>query len=195
MKYTGCRSFTIEETERLFKACSGKYPERDRLMMGVGIYVGFRISEILSLEVRDLWDSEERCAKTSVTAFPERKVEIPREMPIPVVLQALIYQWMEKRGVVPPHSPMFPRQGTMNAITRSQAASIIKETANRAKLNPDRVSTHSLRKTFANRMWQSPSVKGDFAKMSLLLGHTNPANTLRYLEFGNDLNNAVLTAP
>jgi hypothetical protein len=41
-------------------------------------------------------------------------------------------------------------------------------------------------------MWDSPIVNRDMAKMARLLGHQNFSNTLRYLEFADELDKAVL---
>ncbi len=63
--------------------------------------------------------------------------------------------------------------------------------AESAGVDSDRIATHTLRKTFARRLWDSPQVGKDPARMARLLGHTNWSNTLRYLEF-TDLDAAVL---
>ncbi len=91
------------------------------------------------------------------------------------------------------HFPLFPSRSPRRALTRRQASNIIQGAAERAGLDMSRVSSHSLRKSFARRMWASEIVGKDMARMARLLGHVNFSNTLRYLEFGSDLERAVVS--
>lgn len=76
-----------------------------------------------------------------------------------------------------------------------QVWSILKTAAKKAGVDAERVASHSMRKTFASRMWVSPFVDKDMSKMARLLGHQNFSNTLRYLQFlDNSLEEAVLAS-
>ena len=59
MNYTGCRPLTDDEIVRLLDACTGRYRARDVALITIGIYTGFRISEILSLTVAGVWTGSE----------------------------------------------------------------------------------------------------------------------------------------
>lgn len=50
----GCRPLTAGEVEQIAAAFSGRYAKRDRALFLLGVKTGFRISELLSLEVRDV---------------------------------------------------------------------------------------------------------------------------------------------
>jgi integrase/recombinase XerD len=119
-----------------------------------------------------------------------------RTMPLHNQLRAAIAEWLNEylSGLDDfVGRPLFPRQRTFNALSRSKMADMIKTAARKAGLNTRRISSHSLRKHFARRMWESAIVGKDMAKMAKLLGHENFSNTLRYLEFANELEKAVLS--
>jgi len=50
----GCRPLTDREVEQIAAAFSGRYEARNRALFLLGVKTGFRISEMLSLEVRDV---------------------------------------------------------------------------------------------------------------------------------------------
>ena len=50
----GCRPLTDEEVDRISDGFSGRYAKRDRALFLLGVKTGFRISEMLSLEIRDV---------------------------------------------------------------------------------------------------------------------------------------------
>jgi integrase len=51
----GCRALTDREVELVSKSFGGRYALRDRALFLLGVHTGFRISELLSLRVRDVW--------------------------------------------------------------------------------------------------------------------------------------------
>lgn len=53
----GCRALTADEVVRVSQAFHGTYAERDRALFILGIKTGFRISELLSLGVGDVWQA------------------------------------------------------------------------------------------------------------------------------------------
>lgn len=104
-----------------------------------------------------------------------------------------LFQERAKRGTLHATWPLFNKQQTEKPLSTRQAFDIVVAAAEAAGLETERVGTHSLRKTFARRMWTSSMVNHDPAKMARLLGHENWNNTLRYLEFADDLESAVLS--
>ena len=49
-----CRPLSDEEVGRVVESFSGRYALRDKAMFIVGIRTGYRISELLSLRIRDV---------------------------------------------------------------------------------------------------------------------------------------------
>src|SRR5437016_4989147 len=51
----GCRPLTEPEVEILQQSVGGVYAARDRALFLLGVKSGFRISELLSLQLGDVW--------------------------------------------------------------------------------------------------------------------------------------------
>jgi integrase len=51
----GCRPLTDSEIALVSRSFGGTYAARDRALFIVGIKTGFRIAELLSLQVGDVW--------------------------------------------------------------------------------------------------------------------------------------------
>jgi integrase len=197
MNYSGARPFTDVEIEKILGAYRGRYAKRDRLLLLFGVHTGYRIQETLSVKVGDVFDGtrvlKEVCVKKGFKKGKARS----RTMPLHANVREAIVAWLEVYldGLSSPlERPLFPRQRTVFAMTRCQAANILIRATAEAKVDLRRVSNHSCRKSFARKMWNSPQIGQDMAKMARLLGHENYSNTLRYLEFGQELEEAVLAA-
>lgn len=198
MDYTGCRPFTDREYEKMLSTFSGKYALRDIALFEFGIRTGFRISEILSIRVGDVFRDGIMANSVTVKRSWMKGRHNSRTMPLHPLAAERISEWMSEAGFNKPEmaeQPVFCRQLTGHPMSRAQAWTILKDAARLAGLDVERVGSHSLRKTFARKMWESPRVGGDMAKMAKLLGHRNYNNTLRYLEFlDGSLESAVMAS-
>jgi len=193
--YSGCKALSDEQIDRIAASFYGKYRLRDRAIFLTGVYTGFRISEILSLDYGDLVEgSFIRNAVTVKKAYMKGKKE-SRTMPphfrarsaISELINSLSGEYrLEKL-------PLFRSQGTEKRLTSRMFAIVLKQAAQTAGISCQKLATHSMRKTFCSRLWSSPLISHDLAKLALLMGHRNPANTLRYIQFlDNSLSEAVL---
>lgn len=156
-----CRPLSREEVASLLPALPDN---RYRLLLLLGVVTGFRISELLSITKRDLVDG--------VLTIPaaRTKNKIGRSITLPDQLfLALFYS---STG----------RKSRLFDLTRVQVWRIFKRTAISIGLDSSRIGTHSLRKTFAGRVFeQHRSV--DTVKFAL--AHRDVGSTLRYIE-GDD---------
>jgi len=197
MNYTGCRALSEEEVSRVANSFCGRYAARDRALFLLGIHTGFRVSELLALQVLDVWDGAEIGYNVTVRRAYMKGRRASRSVPIHRRARKALADWMACRWaraeLMVGEMPLFPRQRTNRAMTPHQVRAILKEAARRAGIQLARVATHSMRKTFATRMWRSPFIDRDMAKMARLLGHENFSNTLRYIQFlDGTLEQAVL---
>ncbi len=76
-----------------------------------------------------------------------------------------------------PQRPLFPSRKFGNALSRSQAHRILEKAFQKAGLN-GKLATHSLRKTFAQRIYDA---SGDIFLVQELLGHKSVETTKEYL--------------
>ena len=198
MQYTGCRPLSDEEYDLILQAFEGKYVLRDQALFELGIRTGFRISEILAVKVGDVFRNGRMLSTLTVKKSWMKGGKSDRTMPLHPSASKRLHDWIVAAGFVSTEmasQPLFSRQLTDRSLSRLQAWSILKSAARRAGVNTDRIASHSMRKTFARNMWESPFVNKDMAKMARLLGHSNFSNTLRYLEcLDGSLELAVLGA-
>lgn len=194
---TGMRPLADNEIHAMLSAMAGgKNAVRNQCLLHLGVFTGFRISELLSLRIRDVWDGfEVRSTVTVGRGYVKGKKE-SRTLPLNPAAASAIKRWLRcaKRD-----NPLylgwflFTAQGSRRPISRQLAARVLAETAERAGIDSKRIATHSMRKTFANKAWNSAHISGDMAKMAQILGHKNWSNTLRYLEFlDGSIDRAVL---
>lgn len=182
----GCRSFTDEETV----AISGSLCARDKALFILGIKTGLRISEMLSLRIEDVY-----CHGTIVSFFSVKKRHTKgkmesRTMPLHPLAKQAIEQYLTERGAWEPSEALFLSERGSHAISRVQAWRVLHGTARRLDLQGT-IGTHSLRKTFAQKIYNA--LDKDIVKTSKALGHKSLNNTVSYLSFlEEDIHKAIL---
>lgn len=191
------RPLSDEEVTLMLQAMSGgKNAVRNQALLKLGIFTGFRISELLSIKVGDVWDGYRVRDRVTVSkGFMKGKIE-GRTMRINPAAAIGIRRWLrcaKRDNFCYLDWPLFAAQGKRKAISRQLATRALVEAAEKAGIDSRRIAGHSLRKTFASKAWISSAVAGDMAKMAKLLGHSNWSNTLRYIEFlDGSLDQAVM---
>jgi integrase len=163
---------------------------RDRLLFLFGIYTGFRIHELLSLRVRDVWRDNtivtavtiaRRLLKGGASANP-RRVRSRTAVLHPALRAALESHIGERLATGLEGSDEFlfkSRKGVNRPITVGHAWEIIK-TAARTLGCDERVGTHSMRKTFARAVYDNSG--HDLILTQRALGHRAISSTSSYLE-------------
>lgn len=195
MNYSGCRPLSDDEITLFIDACDGRYRARDVTLITMGIYTGFRIRELLSLRVNDIWDGTQVTRQVHIAKGFMKGRSKSRTMPLHENVRDVLSSYLQSTRMWHPlysDWPLFHSQGRPTPLSTRQAFDIVVHAAAKAGLDIERIGTHTLRKTFARRMWVSPLVNKDPARMARLLGHDNWGNTLRYLEFADELEAAVL---
>jgi integrase len=190
------RDFTSEEITLLRKSFGGRYALRDRCYFEMGLQMGLRVSEELSIcvgwvyrdgHVQDEVVIPRRCMKGGkagkangrvVPIFPETKPHI----------LAWLGRMAEMLGLKSPQEldPSFPLfmsrvhndDGTRRAIDRTRMWRIL-TTLVRENALPARTGTHCLRKTLARQAERH--FKGNIRKVQRILGHRSASSTEHYL--------------
>ena len=146
--------------------------ERDYMMFEVGIYAGLRISDILSLRVRDVK------GKTHIS-IREQKTGKEKRIIINPELQKNLKEYVANKQE---YEYLFPsRQGGSKHITRQRAYDILKDVAQHFGLSY--VGTHTLRKTFGYQFYQQTK---DIATLKEIFNHSDVSVTFRYIGINQD---------
>lgn len=151
---------------------------RDYMLFTIGINTGLRISDILSLKVSDVQDTDHIIIK-------EQKTNKPKRFLINTQLRKQIDKYIKHMS---PDDYLFQsRKGENKSITRIQAYRILNDAAKKCKLQE--IGTHTLRKTFG--YWHYQQFK-DVAILQDIFNHSSPSVTLRYIGIDDDLKDKTI---
>ncbi len=161
----------------VLKKFTGKFKGRDRLMVEMGLRTGLRISDILSLQVKDVYNGSR--IKTHIT-LKEQKTDKDNRLIISDALKPLIEDHINNNNLTDTDYLFKSRKGN-KSITTTQAYRVIDKVVKEMCLED--IGTHSLRKTFG--YWHYKTHK-DVAKLQCILNHTDPKETLIYIGIWQD---------
>lgn len=187
----GCRPLTDPE---IVKMKESFVRSRDKALFILGLKTGLRISELLSLKVGDVYHYGRVLDSVYVERkYMKKKVE-GRAIPLHQEAQEALIKWiqeLEKFGKSEPSTPLFKSRKGHGAINRVQAFRILKEVYEANGL-AGKLGTHSLRKTFADRIYER--LGRDLIKVQRALGHKAITLTVSYLSFREEeITEAILS--
>lgn len=151
----GCRPLDSNEIEQGLSLLLGsRVKMRNRCLFLMGLYSGFRISELLSLCVGDVVRNGLVLQRVQVERRNMKGRGSSREVPLNIHARRALAEWLPLlyrwRGTQP---DLFLFQSLRGGpITRRQASRIMLQLAGRLGWAP-RIGTHSLRKTFAREVY------------------------------------------
>ena len=144
-----------------------------------------RISELLSLNIADVWEKDRPLDIINLHKQQVKGKKESRSIPLNVAAKEAIrelVEWLSQQGEITDSTSLFPSQVGGETITRMQAHRILKRAYEDAGLT-GKLATHSMRKTFGTRVYQ---VTKDIMTTKELLGHANVNTTQRYIGVGMD---------
>lgn len=168
---------------------------RDRCLFILGLRTGLRVSEMtgtrkdkdtgieeyVGLRVKDVWKLDQVVnvlwvAKRKMKGGRAQRKPKSRYIPLHEEARAAIEEHLKTLPDRSPEAPLFQtRQGIMSRFT---AHKILKEAFHRSNLI-GRYATHSMRKTFAKKMYAA--LDRDLISTRDALGHSDIRNTIDYL--------------
>ena len=175
----------LDNTEiRLVSTCfDGTFEARNRGLFMLGVSTGGRISELLSLTVGDVYQNQKPVTDLLFDKSIVKGGEISRAVPVNTdgsrAIEDLIAWHEEKYNTIAPARPLFPSRNKNGAVAmnRQTAHEMLKKAFTAAGLN-GKLATHSLRKSFAQRVYEESS---DIYLVQELLGHRNVSTTQKYI--------------
>ena len=181
----GARELSDDEVIILAHSFCGKYAVRNRALFILGCCTGARISELLSLNVGDVWQFGR---PVDAVYFERRNTKGKKEgrsIPLLSDAQAAITElihWLEVEGFSTLKTdPLFPSQKG-GRLKRRQALQVIDDAKNSAQLT-GKVTSHSCRKTFAHRVFRNA---GNLYTVKEALGHRSISTTEQYLTISEE---------
>lgn len=171
---------------------------RNLALFTVGMETGFRITELLSLTISDVYKDGAVMDTVSVARKNMKRKREGRSLPLTrAAKQAIaeLIQWLREEGYWQGTDYLFQsaRRGN-HAISRTQVWQIINDAARAGGIST-RVGTHSMRKTFARRyrQWLIEQVAihqrqlEPMREVQKALGHTSIESTEKYIEWDDNI--------
>jgi len=163
----------LAELEKFLRTGS----ERNWLLFVTGINSGLRISDLLTLRVRDVGGTH--------IDIKEKKTGKVKRFLINQRLRRALDSYT--RGKDPRVHLFRSRQGTNKPLGRSAAYKLLRKAADTVGLV--NIGTHTLRKTFGYHMYQKTK---DVVTLMQLFNHSHPSTTLRYIGVNQDVQDAQM---
>ena len=179
----GTRPLDNTEIQQVSACFTGTFEARNRGLFMLGVSTGGRISELLSLTIGDVYQNQKPVTDMLFDRSIVKGGEISRAVPVNSdgrrAIEQLIAFHRERYRTTRANRPLFAsrnKNGSV-AMNRQTAHELLKKAFTAAGLN-GKLATHSLRKSFAQRVYEE---SGDIYLVQELLGHRNVATTQNYL--------------
>lgn len=179
----GTRPLDNEEIRQVADSFDGTFATRNRGLFMLGVSTGGRISELLSLQIGDVWQNGKPVKDLLFARSIVKGGEVSRAVPVNIdgrqAIEDLIAWHRDRYENTAPSRPLFPSRngrGEKKMTTRA-GHNLLKKAFDEAGLN-GHLATHSLRKSFAQRLYDCT---GDIFAVQEMLGHKSVATTQRYL--------------
>lgn len=191
----GSRPLTDNEVRAVCEALGvGPYAKRNQALFLLGIRSGFRISEILSLTLGDVYQGGRMTDRVAVARRHMKKKLEGRTVMLHTEAQAALEAWIVELLKVGPSDPQTfvfrSREGGNVAINRRSAWRVLVAAYAKCGLS-GKLGTHTMRKTFAKRI--HAKLGKDLIKTQKALGHRNVNSTVSYLSFDEgEIDDAIL---
>ena len=179
----GTRPLNNDEIRLVSAVFTGGYEVRNRSLFMIGVSTGGRISELLSLTIGDVYQNGTAVTDLLFSKNIVKGGEVSRAVPVnsdgATAIDDLIAWHRERYNSILDTRPLFPsRNGQgQKPLSRREAHSALKKAFINAGLN-GKIATHSLRKSFAQRLYEETS---DIFAVQEMLGHRNVSTTQKYL--------------
>jgi integrase len=188
----GCRPFSHSETKLILHELRS---ERDKTMFIMGLYTGFRISEILSLRWQDILTTQNDIVDRIKVKRINMKGSISSRdvFTHPILKRHLMELYGSIRGFEG-YKPCWYVFSSKNMperpISRIMAHKILSQATKKLGLQGS-LGLHSMRKTYAENVYSG--LGKDLYKTAKALGHRNISSTVSYLSFKTEeIDNAIL---
>lgn len=194
----GCRPLGDEEITSMLRALKlRKSGIRDQAFFVLGITTGFRISELMSLRVRDITNHGKMNTHIRIPKSRMKGGKCSRSAVIAPMVRTYLWALLNELKAKDSNGGnrwLFQSRKGGTPISRVQAHRILADAFKSAEIfgGVGILGTHTMRKTFAAKMWEAHD--GNIWKIQNALGHASPASTVAYLSFEDSEQTAAVAA-
>lgn len=183
----GCRNVTDEEIVKVLNIL--KTP-RDRMLWTLGLKTGLRISELLSLKIKDVYLHDKVSDWVTVSKANTKGKAESKTFPLTDSAKEAVKVYLESLSCFDPNDSLFRSTQDNKAITRIRAHTVLKDAFNSLELT-GKLSTHVMRKGFAHRVHEA--LGRDILKTQKAMAHKSLSSTASYLSVNEEeVNGAIL---
>jgi integrase len=174
------RSLTNEEIQVVLVSFQGKHAPRNRALFIFLLKTGFRISEVLSLRVEDVFQHNRVLDIVTVRKADMKGKSSSRTVRLHHLVKESLAEYIA-----------IGRMGQLFPIGRMQAWRIVDGAYQGAKI-PSPHGLHATRKTFAQSMYRK--LNFDLVKTAKAIGHKSIQSTVSYLAIDDqEITEAILS--
>lgn len=185
----GCRPLTTQEVDLVTATLhAGPNGVRNACFFTVGLMTGFRVSELLSIELGDVLQHGRIVDALTVQRRNMKGKGEGRTVKLNAKARAALAAWVEKRGATQEGGPLFSSTAGKR-ISRVQVWRVFNRAFEAIGMTGT-LGTHCMRKTFADRMYDL--LDGDLKQLQGALGHKWVTSTSQYLSFKEEKINDAL---
>lgn len=156
---------------------------RDHALFVLGLKTGYRISELLSIKVKDVYRDGMITDELTVARKYMKGKKEGRTLPLGDEVKDILLLLIQMTDLKPDDF-LFRSDRQNKAISRIQAWRTFKDAVKQAGIQ-GKVASHSMRKTFAKKVFKL--LKGDLMHTQKALGHKSINSTICYLATSDEV--------
>lgn len=149
---------------------------RNYLLFVAGVNLALRISDLLSLKVKDILDKQGNI--TEFIHLKEKKTKRQVKIKLNNTVKEALNYYLSKARVTDPEQYLFKSERGNRPLDRVRAWGLIQKWTKEVDLEGERYGTHTLRKTWG---YQARKQGVSIEKINQKLGHKSVEVTKRYI--------------
>ena len=190
----GKRPLSTAEYQKIHNYLYRHNRYRDLAMASLCYHTGYRINEILTVQVKDVINVNGQYRNSLYISPRKMKKKSPR-MPIPLReelkqdLSLLIAELRRDGDLEPERFLIQSQKGDNRSISYTQAYRIIVDVFDACNIF-DNVAVHSFRKSFCEDIFEKSD--NNIVMTQRIMGHSSPITTLKYIRVNEEKLNEII---
>ena len=190
----GCPALTKPQINLALRNLRGRWRWRNRALLILGIRTGLRISELLSLELGQVYQGAQALPRLYLHRQDSKGKRTGSSIVIHPRAAAALTKWIQSPlGPTQPDHPLFPSQRHPDRPLDRHTGWLILHQAFVAAGVTGMAGSHCLRKTYCANV--RAALRGDIFRLSKAMRHTSVFTTLAYMSYKQEeIDRAILRA-